>query len=64
MLYIATTSFSGNITMTKGKVGEIPAALVDDLLSAGYIVPYEATNKVKETVKETREETPKKRKGK
>ena len=45
MLYIATVSFSGIITMAKGKVSEISdPALVDDLLKAGYIIPYESTN--------------------
>ena len=45
MLYIATTSFSGNqISMSKGKVSEISdPALVADLTKAGYIIPYEST---------------------
>ena len=45
MLYMATTSFSGNqISMAKGKVGEISdPALVADLTKAGYIVPFEST---------------------
>ena len=45
MLYMATTSFSGNkISMAKGKVGEISdSALVADLTKAGYIVPFEST---------------------
>ena len=44
MLYKATTSFSGQISMAKGKVGEISdPALVDDLLKAGYIIPFEST---------------------
>lgn len=60
MLYMATVSFSGaTISMAKGKVGEISDnSLVSDLLNAGYIIPYEATNKSEEVV------TPKKRKGK
>lgn len=46
MRYMATVSFSGAISMSKGKVGEISdQTLVDDLLNAGYIIPYEATNK-------------------
>ena len=46
MLYLATISFSGVISMAKGRVGEISdPALADDLLKAGYIVPYEATDK-------------------
>lgn len=59
MLYIATVSFSGIITMAKGKVSEISdPALVDDLLKAGYIIPYESTNG------DVKAEKPKKRKGK
>lgn len=46
MLYLATISFSGQINMAKGKVGEISdQSLADDLLKAGYIVPYESTEK-------------------
>ena len=60
MLYKATVSFSGKISMAKGKVGEISdQTLVDDLLKAGYIVPFESTAKADD------EEKPKtKRKGK
>lgn len=62
MLYLATISFSGQISMSKGKVGEISdPALVDDLLNAGYIVPYEATD-AKADVKDEKPKT--KRKGK
>ena len=62
MLYMATISFSGQITMTKGKVCEITDdALVNDLLRASYIIPYEATDK-KGT--ETTEKPKTKRKGK
>ena len=45
MLYMATTSFSGNqISMAKGRVGEISdPVLVADLTKAGYIVPFEST---------------------
>ena len=44
MLYLATTSFSGQVNMAKGKVGEIPdQSVADDLLKAGYIIPYEST---------------------
>lgn len=77
MLYIATVSFSGKITMSKGKVGEISdQTLVDDLLKAGYIIPYEADEKPKKSKtkeetpteeipqSETKEDKPKKRKGK
>lgn len=62
MLYLATISFSGNqISMAKGKVCEISdPALVADLTKAGYIIPYEATEK-----KEDATDKPKtKRKGK
>lgn len=61
MRYMATVSFSGQITMTKGKIAEISdPSLVSDLLKAGYIVPYEATDK-----KEDEKPVPKtKRKGK
>ncbi len=62
MQYIATVSFSGVISMAKGKVSEISdPALVADLTKAGYIIPFEATKQVTET----KEEKPKsKRKGK
>ena len=61
MLYKAIVSFSGIISMSKGKVGEISdQSLVDDLLKAGYIIPFEADKKAK-----TDDEKPKaKRKGK
>lgn len=58
MSYMATVSFSGKISMHKGEVREISdPSLVEDLTKAGYIIPFEATNK---------EEKPKtsKRKGK
>jgi hypothetical protein len=46
MLYLATISFSGKINMAKGKIGEIAdQSLADDLLRAGYIIPYESTEK-------------------
>ena len=46
MLYKATVSFSGLISMNGGKVGEISdPAIVADLLKAGYIIPYEADKK-------------------
>ena len=47
MLYLATTSFSGNqISMAKGRVCEITdSALIADLTKAGYIIPYEKTDK-------------------
>lgn len=62
MAYIACVSFSGNkLSMAKGQIREISdSALVDDLSKAGYIIPYEATDK-----KVVSEEKPKtRRKGK
>lgn len=67
MLYMATTSFSGNqISMAKGKVGEISdPALVADLTKAGYIVPFESTAKKAEKAPDDEADKPKtKRKGK
>ena len=62
MAYIACVSFSGNkLSMAKGQIREISdSALVDDLLKAGYIIPYEATDK--KTVSEEKPKT--RRKGK
>lgn len=57
MDYIATVSFSGlKLSMAKGQKREITdSALVSDLLKAGYIVPYEATDKpIEEKPKNTR----------
>ena len=43
MLYKATISFSGVKSAVAGDVLELEdKALVDDLLKAGYIIPYEA----------------------
>lgn len=67
MAYKACVSFSGlKISMAKGQIREISdTALVADLLKAGYIVPYEATDKKTEKASEVAEEKPKnKRKGK
>ena len=48
MGYMATTSFSGIISMHKGEVREISdSSLVEDLTKAGYIIPFEATDKPK-----------------
>lgn len=59
MRYLATTSFSGIISMRKGEVREISdSSLVEDLTKAGYIIPFEATDKKDEKPKTT------KRKGK
>ena len=59
MLYLATISFSGKqISMAKGRTCDITdPALVADLTKAGYIVPFESTDKKED-------EKPKKRKGK
>ena len=55
MLYKATISFSGKISMAMGDIREIEdASLVDDLLKAGYIVP-------RETELAEKEEKPKKK---
>ena len=63
MLYLATISFSGNqISMAKGRVCEITdSALIADLTKAGYIIPYEATDKKEDT---TDKPKTKQRKGK
>ena len=46
MQYLALVSFSGVISMYKGEVREISdSSLADDLVKAGYITPYESTNK-------------------
>lgn len=64
MLYKAIVSFSGNISMTSGQIREISdESLVNDLLKANYIIPYEADKKPK--TDDVKEEKPKtKRKGK
>ena len=66
MAYKACVSFSGlKISMAKGQIREISdAALVADLLKAGYIVPYEATDKKTEKAEATEEKPKNKRKGK
>ena len=56
MLYMATVSFSGKISMAKDEVGEISdLSLVDDLLKAGYIIPFEKTNKDEKAEKPKKE---------
>ena len=56
MKYKAVVSFSGNISMTSGEVREISdQSLVNDLVKAGYIIPY---------VADVKAEKPKRRKGK
>ena len=66
MLYLATISFSGQINMAKGKVGEISdQTLADDLVRCGYVVPYESTEKAEKADKvEKKVEKPKKKKEK
>lgn len=56
MMYKAIVSFSGaGISMMAGQVSEISdSALVDDLLGAGYIIPFKA-----DEVPEPKEEPPK-----
>ena len=59
MQYKAIVSFSGVISMANGKVAEISdQAIANDLLKAGYIIPYEADKPIKEEKSKT------KRKGK
>lgn len=63
MLYLALVSFSGIISMYKGEIREISdSSLVDDLLKAGYITPYEPTDEAVDG--EPAEKTKTKRKGK
>ena len=64
MQYKALVSFSGKIAMAMGQVEEISdLSLANDLLKAGYIIPFEADNKAK--TEGAKEEKPKtKRKGK
>lgn len=65
MLYLATISFSGKISMAKGKVGEIAdPALVADLTKAGYIVPFESTAKAEKAQEDEADKPKTKRKGK
>ena len=52
MLYKATVSFSGVVSMSMGEVREISdQTLIDDLIKAGHIVPHEATKKPEEKPK-------------
>ena len=63
MLYKACVSFSGKISMASGTVREISdQSLADDLINAGYIIPFEADKKA--TKNEVTGEKTKKRKGK
>ena len=57
MLYKATVSFSGVISMSGGEVRELSdQAVIDDLLKAGHIIELKADEKPKKK--------PAKRKGK
>lgn len=61
MRYKALVSFTGKVSMAQGEVGEISdSSVVDDLVRAGYIIPFVADKKES---KEDSEEKPK-RKGK
>lgn len=54
MLYMATISFSGIISMSKGEIREITdSSLVEDLTKAGHIIEYKATKKADVTDKKT-----------
>lgn len=66
MQYKAIVSFSGKISMSNGMVREISdQSLIDDLLKAGYIIPFEADKKAKKDDEDVKEEKLKtKRKGK
>lgn len=61
MRYKATVSFSGKIAMAMGDIREIEdASLVDDLMKAGYIIPFEAETKEKPKKKTTKRKESKK----
>ena len=68
MLYKATVSFSGVISMSRGEVREISdQTLVKDLLQAGYILELKADEQPKEAEEKPKKTTKKpatKRKGK
>lgn len=58
MLYKATVSFSGMISMTGGEVREISdSSLVKDLLKAGYIIEHKADDAPKTEKKERKGKT-------
>ena len=61
MRYKAIVSFSGKIAMAMGDIREIEdASLVDDLMKAGYIIPFEAEAKEKPKKKTTKRKERKK----
>ena len=41
MLFRANVSFSGIVSMSAGEVRELTPPVSDDLLKAGYIMPFE-----------------------
>lgn len=46
MLYKATVSFSGNVSMVANEVKELTdQSVIKDLLNAGYIIEYKADKK-------------------
>jgi hypothetical protein len=53
MLYKATISFAGKISMTQGEIRDISdSPVVKDLIKAGYIEKVEKTGKKKTAKKE------------
>lgn len=55
MLYIATVSFSGLLTMRAGEKRELAdSPVVSDLLKAGHIIEYKAADTVKPADKKER----------
>ena len=61
MLYMATVSFSGKISMYEGEVREISdSSLIEDLTKAGYIIKYEATKTKSEDAKDEKPQTKRK----
>lgn len=58
MLYKATVSFSGVISMTGGEIREMSdSPLVNDLLKAGYIIEHKADVQPKAEKKERKGKT-------
>lgn len=61
MRYKALVSFSGKIAMAMGDIREIEdASLVDDLMKAGYIIPFEADSKPEKAEKPKKKTTKRK----
>ena len=63
MKYKALVSFSGLVNMRAGDVADVDPAFVDDLLRAGYIIPFEADAKA-DAKPEKKASKPKTTKGK